>query len=195
MIRHYLNFNGTITGHSFKGSYSAQEHAFGHPEMYKGLIVVGSSLQSRYRPFSGLFPMMTLNGDLDGLFKPMRSAEAYYHNIKVFDSSEDAILNRPVVLLKDHNHQSLLQGKAIPNYIRKWDLRSSLSKSEAQNQMAQLVSAFMSVHSESKDSSNDKELIKAAVFASSQILEPLLKLLELEANSRLREPCNSDTPR
>jgi hypothetical protein len=138
---------------------------------------------------------MTLNGDLDGLFKPMRSAEAYYHSIKVFDDSEEAIVNRPVVLLKDHNHQSLLQGKAIPSYIRKWDLRSSLSKSEAQNQTAQLVSAFMSVHTTNKNSSEDKELIKAAVFASSQILEPLLELLELEANSRLREPCDSDMPR
>ena len=184
-----------LTGHSSKGAAAAQDHAFKSREEYAGIIVVSSTLLSQYRgqQQQGSTPFMSLNGDMDGVFKPLRSAVSYFHANMA--QGNDPLMH-PILLLPGLNHFSLLSGSQPPPQFEKRDLSQTVSEDQAHARLADIVSAFITVHSHlPTDTVNEaRSLILDQISSSSRVLKPMVELLELEANHQLQKACDSDMP-
>ena len=149
---------------------------------------------SDYRSLKNKIPFLSINGDMDGLFKPLRSAEAYYHCIKSASNPAQALNTHPVILLQGHNHNSILQNpRNIRTTFAVRDLFQSIPREQAHEEITRLVVAFMGQHG-SFDSVRFSETIKQYALQSQRTLEPLVSILEFEANPRLKKPCDSDFP-
>ena len=121
MYKHGLNSNGKVflVGHSL-GGFAVQEYAHDHPEDIHGLILLGSVLLRKYRNELAI-PVMSINGELDAQFKPMRSAEAFYHQI--LGKSFKERMHYPVIILPLLTHMAPSSYHSVPPLVAKSDIR------------------------------------------------------------------------
>lgn len=157
--------------------------------------MVGSTLLSQHRAQQqDATPFMSLNGDMDGIFKPLRSAVSYFHTTATHGDP----LMHTVLMLPGLNHFSLISGIVPPSLFKAKDLLQTLSEEQAHARLAALVSAFLTNHSHLLVGTDvvDKarSLILNHISSSRRLIKPMVELLELEANHYLQKPCDSDTP-
>jgi hypothetical protein len=186
-VPHFIfgNFFLNILVHSLKSNYAVQKKVFSNPAPWAGVITFGSCLLPEFREEMHLVPLMSINGENDGIFRPLRSAESYYHIMKISQNRTKTLLNHPVIYLQGVNHGSVLNGYSLPE-----DLISPLRKLDGYNVISTLVGAFIE-RGLSEEASNI--IIQSATESEARIL-PMLNLLYLEANMRLKHPCDSDRP-
>jgi hypothetical protein len=150
------------------------------------VITFGSCLLPEFREEMHLVPLMCINGENDGIFRPLRSAESYYHIMKRSQNRTKTLLNHPVIYLEGLNHGSVLNTK----FRSAEDLISPIGKLEGYTAISTLVGAFIE-RERSEEASNI--IIQSATDSEARIL-PMVNLLYLEANIRLKHPCDSDRP-
>jgi hypothetical protein len=182
-----------LLGYTASAGFTVQNFAVNHLDEISGIILVGSSILPENRDRLTRMPVLTLSGDMDGIFKPMRAAEAYYH------ASKESWLH-PVILLKGHNHAMLLsEGVPLAPIFINYDLHSSIPKSQSIVEAAKMISAFIMIHDETgllppAVIQHAKDYLADGLSSSQAVLKPLVDVLELEANPRLRNQCDSDNP-
>lgn len=116
-----------LIGHSL-GAAAAMREASAYPKEYAATILLGASVQ---RPFytSGFpTPILTLNGQLDGLHRISRVAEAFFN---LFDRKKvslvDGVGSNPVIIVKGATHMQFADGVDPPKVVKNLDLVPQVS--------------------------------------------------------------------
>ena len=167
-----------------------QKIVFSDPVGWAGMISFGAYMFPEFRKDMNLIPLMSINGENDGVFRPMRNAESYFHIIQNSPNHTKAFFDHPVIFLERMNHGSVLNSQLSRVNIFEQDLPSVLPKSIAHAKISKLLSAFM----EREISHEAAAIIFQNALESEERLKPMVLLLEIEANTRLKRPCNSDNP-
>jgi hypothetical protein len=157
----------------------------------KGLILEGSVLLRGTRKvqedgktkFNLNLPTLTLCGELDGLMRITRCAEAYYHQIENIDASQKDLF--PVVPLKGFSHWRFSSG-ALPSNVLNNDLVAEITEDEAHYQSALAIIGFIG-----KIVGNHK----ASQVAPTQVydIKPMVEAMKLENSYYIRDACYSQT--
>ena len=91
-------------------------------------------------------PTLTLGAELDGLMRITRLTEALYHSvIRVGEGVKDPIREFPVIVIEGANHLQFSDESNIPLMVKMRDLKAEISQSEAHNEIAKAISAFLDV--------------------------------------------------
>ncbi|CAK9107012.1 Uncharacterized protein SCF082_LOCUS49830 [Durusdinium trenchii] len=177
-----------LMGHSL-GAVGCQLYLTGSGHgKFDALILTGSTILRRYRN-SSLPPTLTLDGDLDGLLRVSRQAEAYFHQVERAGAQET--LDRPVVILEGLNHWSFSSGP-LPSNVASHDLRAEVSTVEGHQLIGEVVSDYLAATL--GGSVSGKSRMVQAVQRTGELLQPLLEALKMEGYRHLQPPCNSDYP-
>jgi len=157
----------------------------------KGLILEGSVLlrgtrkvqANGFTKFNINLPVLTLCGELDGLMRITRCAEAYYHQVENIDQSQKDLY--PIVPLKGFSHWRFSSG-ALPSNVQSNDLTAEITEDEAHNQVALAINGFIG-----KIVGNHK----AASVSASQVydIKPMVEAMKLENSYYLKDACFSQT--
>ena len=194
------NEHGTLyAGHSVGGAllpYIVKDSeklppGFDSPE---ALILMASFLVREFRteaiedvgPGQYKFPtkVLTIGGDLDGLARVTRMAEAYYNQIVTSDQGkETATKTLPVTVIEGVTHMQFASGQ-IPKNVLKKDLIPEVSYDEAHKAIASDVAAFM--RGLYDDNWTDLE---TRVEETAKLVEPIVDALLLEGYHQFKPPC------
>ena len=104
-----------------------------------GLVLYGSTLLRSHRASPLPVPTLTVDGDLDGLLRVTRQAEAFHHQVARASSTPP---RDPVVLLRGLSHWSVSSGTP-PSNVRKNDLKPEVAEADGHDQIARLVAAHL----------------------------------------------------
>jgi len=182
-----------IMGHSLGGVFcQLYVEGAGRGKM-DALVLTGATVLRKYRNSAKLPPTLTLDGDLDGLLRITRQAEAYFHQV-VKVGGAAAEMDRPVVLLEGLNHWSFSSGD-LPSNVKKNDIRAEVSVEAGHAMIGQAVSDyFTSLFGSGSIKQAAQQKMVDAVKKTGEILDPVLAALHLEGYHYLNPPCNSDFP-
>ena len=178
-----------------------------------GLVVMSGALQRKYRPDQNgqfvyceepssnvvesgddandsdapqqSYPILTLSGELDGLFRIMRVAEARYHSNKHG-------FHQPVIVISGANHMSFASGP-VPLFVRLNDLKSEVDEAVAHKEIARATVAFMTAHNPflvHKLRLDARQVLQRVLKASDNFLAPLIESLLLEGSFHIKPACN-----
>lgn len=168
-----------------------------------GLILLSSGIERKFRYAAGetpkldpKLPILTISGELDGLFRVFRLAESFYHQLLApVDMSEDmAVLYRPVVVMENANHMSMVSGSPVPRFVALNDIPADASPSDVQAEVAVVMTAFLSYHlprDTMVPARTPSETILRLTFTKGiDYFGPIIQALELEGSYRLKPSCN-----
>jgi hypothetical protein len=149
-----------------------------------GLIMLSGTLQRKYRPdtlghFLGFdYRILSLSGDLDGLFRVSRMAESLYHC--------QPSANCQVWVIRGASHASFAGGNA-PAFVRLNDLKPELCPEESTAQISNALAVYIKflLSHDIDDEFNDFST------RARSLLQPFILQLRLEGSYHLKPTCNS----
>eukprot|EP00747_Dinoflagellata_sp_TGD_P186426 gnl/TRDRNA2_/TRDRNA2_43437_c0_seq1.p1 gnl/TRDRNA2_/TRDRNA2_43437_c0~~gnl/TRDRNA2_/TRDRNA2_43437_c0_seq1.p1 ORF type:complete len:562 (-),score=94.96 gnl/TRDRNA2_/TRDRNA2_43437_c0_seq1:48-1733(-) len=175
-------------GHSL-GTVFIQEHLFthhgdrgplnGHVEVV-GQVLMGGFIQRKYMYPSWTYPVttLTIGGELDGLARPTRIAEAIY----MARGKEEF----PVAIIRGMTHMQFASG-APPKLVQLRDLEPEISYDAAHMAVAKLVAPYfekvIGIGSATAQEKLDPLLADTADFA-----KPIIAAFELEGSRHFNAP-------
>jgi len=152
-----------------------------------GIILFGGFINRDFRPLS--MPSLTLAGELDGVCRITRcGAEEYYHQVMYPDSRG---YNSLVLLLSGASHMSFVTGSPT-RYMLTYDFQPEVSGDDAVSDISTYVAAFLG-YQVSQSTLAQSALDRASSLAK-EFMKPIVDVMEVSGNQRLRDPCNSDFP-
>lgn len=178
-----------VFAHSLGGVFTQQHLANARAEpKFDAAILYGSTLLRSYRNTTKITaPVLTVDGDLDGLLRVTRQAEAWFHQVR--GTSPTHPPTQPVVLLEGLNHWSVSSGPA-PSNVRAHDLPAEVSEAAGHTAIANVVGAYLGALVGASGSAE----LEAALKSTADIVAPLVAAFTLEGNHRFNTPCDSDFP-
>jgi hypothetical protein len=87
-------------------------------------------------------PSLTVSGELDGLCRLTRIAEALYTQVSFAADPAAATLYMPVTVVPGMNHMEFASGEA-PEFVKQSDLQAEVTEDEAQAAAVKDIAAFM----------------------------------------------------
>lgn len=197
MTKAGMNANFTMMVAHSLGGVMAQTGT--HAAGADALVLYGATLLRNNRNTFPV-PTLTIDGDLDGLLRVTRQAEAFYNQVTVpFGTDAQSAVSRgnPVVLLEGLTHWSIASGPA-PSNVQKNDLKPEVAEDDAHAQIASLVADYIAVRMGNGDgngkSGDALASIAQAVTATAATTKPILDAMALEGFHYLTAPCDSDYP-
>lgn len=168
-------------GHSL-GSVFIQDHLAGSGSSgplggkvaVLGQVLMGGFLQRKYVYPEWIYPVttLTIGGELDGLARPTRLAEAFYHS----KGKEDF----PVVMVPGMSHLQFASGEP-PLLVKLRDLQPEVSLEAAHATIASLVAPYFEQLATGVEA-------KTSYESTADFLEPLIKSYELEGSRYFNAP-------
>lgn len=180
-----MSAKGMSASKTFYASHSPAESALlqdylsaSHEENSQpdGLVLLGSFVLRKYRTSSGDFrvPTLTLGGEVDGVCRVTRMAEAFAVNKG----------SSSVIVLPGVSHMQFASG-AASSVIQQHDLKPEVSEASAHSDIGRYVGSFLD--------SNSAELA-AGSSSTATVLGPIVEAMRQEGSEKLNVLCNSDFP-
>jgi len=154
---------------------------------YAALVVMGSYVDEdgSYGLASYPKPVLTLNVELDGgLARPGKTALWWRQHEQLVSSKGElrALLEKPVIVLPKLNHSDFCPGFDVPG-----DLLAEVSQAEATETAAEVVAAFLFIHTAAlraaKPPEEAMELIRGKIAWTREFLAPYLKAQDMERDA------------
>lgn len=196
--------HGTLySGHSVGGAllpYIVRKpdnmaDGFNSPE---GMMLLASFLVREFRteaipekgPGQYEFPtaVLTIGGELDGLSRVTRMAEAFYTQITANSNPDAAKKNLPVTVIEGVSHMQFASGQ-IPSNVMKKDLIPEVSYEEAHSKIASDMVAFISGIYDAEWDALSKRVEETKSFVA-----PIVDALLLEGYHQFKPPCYCEEP-
>ena len=188
-----------IVGHSLGGTIAQMQEANlrggmedGSPGVntprVQGMILLASYVTRKNQFILSEMPILTLGGELDGMTRIGRLAEAYAHQLDAAPEAAEAASQSPVVVLPGVNHRHFFTG-GVPFPVTMRDLASPLAPAEARHAMGRVISAFLATNLQ--QSADDGAVLRAYVTATGSLVRPLIDAMWLEGSYHLRPPCTA----
>eukprot|EP00051_Salpingoeca_urceolata_P027436 m.481480 g.481480 ORF g.481480 m.481480 type:complete len:651 (+) comp22179_c0_seq1:58-2010(+) len=131
-------------------------------------------------------PVLTIGGELDGLCRMPRMAEAFYSQIDFAADPTRAARSQPVVVIEGMSHMQFASGTP-PITVRLNDLRPEISNEAARAQTVQITAGF--IHAILSNNSTAWNTVDAAVKNTSTLVGPVIESLNMEGYSNFLPPC------
>lgn len=173
-------------GHSL-GSVFIQDHLYkyhgdagplsGKVEVL-GQVLMGGFIQRKYVYPDWTYPIstLTIGGELDGLARPTRIAEAFYH-------AQDKLVDFPVSVVRGMTHMQFSSGEP-PLLVKLRDLQPEISYEEAYAAVAKLVAPYFEkragISKDDKVSLRDDDTI--------EFVKPIIRAYEIEGSRWFNAP-------
>jgi len=164
-------------GHSL-GSVFIQTYVAELGDKARGQILMGGGLR-RDNMMDYNVPTLSLNAELDGLWRITRAAESFYHQPK----------HLPVVALMGQNHHQFASGPP-PRNVRDNDLEADVSEAVAHDEIAKVSSDFIA----SSMGKSNGSVLKSAVEKSATFFAPIVAAYELEGSRFFNMPAQFGGP-
>ena len=188
-----------IAGHSLGGTILQAQDANLHGGMedgdpgvnrprLQGMILLGSYVTRKNQFVLSQLPILTLGGELDGMTRIGRIAEAYARQIESATDRQAAAIKSPVVVLPGVNHHQYFTG-AAPLIVRKRDLLSTRKDEDARREIARVVALF--IEAQADPSADAGTQLQDYVNATGALVRPLIEAMEWEGSYHLKTPCTS----
>lgn len=173
-------------GHSL-GSVFIQDHLYkyhggtgplsGKVEVL-GQVLMGGFIQRKYLYPNWTYPVSTLTvgGELDGLARPTRIAEAFYH-------ARDRQADFPVAIVKGMTHMQFSSGEP-PLLVKLRDLQPEISYEEAYAAVAELVAPYF----EKRAGILDDDKLSSRYDDTAEFVKPIIEAYEIEGSRWLNAP-------
>lgn len=167
-----------LAGHSLGGVFLPDQLTKEFEMEIAGMIFVGS-----FEPRSGVpvdVPRLTVCGELDGLVRTSRIAEAYHQSSTETVTPNE--LHKPVVLVEGMNHFQFLEGK--PHFMKQGrDLEPEISDQQALYEVSSTIVEFLDYHTLNQDNPAMYDIqssLASRVQSSGKHLKPILDAMKLE---------------
>ena len=182
-------------GHSL-GGYMLSEFLKTNSQDVTAVVLLGSFLTREHNRLSwpggeGIidYPVavLTVGGELYGMCRVTRMAEAFYKQQTNLQASEQ-MDKFPVVILEGINHAQFISGK--PNsFIEKNDLRSEVSKADGFETISQVLVEYF----ENFQSPKNSEILNKLRDWTKEFLSPIATGFEMEGYYNFKPPCYNKT--
>ena len=177
-----------IAGHSL-GGVMTQNYTKKNTDKIKAQILMGSVLLRSHHKLNddgttkwddNIVPTLTLAGTKDGLLRPSRVAEAYWHQYKNIEADQAGKF--PIFAMEGTSHMSYMTGDA-PKAVAKKDLTPDVDDATARQTFGGAVVDFISKVVK-QDFTSD-----IAASETETVLSGLIEGMEIEGYYNLKEPC------
>jgi hypothetical protein len=179
-------------GHSLGGAM-IQMWANEHASEVDGQILLGSFLTRTWKnkyAFNYTIPTLTIGGELDGLARVTRMAEAYYTQMMDPWSPADGAKDFPVTVLKGVSHMQFSSGTP-PEAVFNRDLIPEVSNERAHSMIADDMSYFIMSRVAADATSANK--MKLRLLETKTFVQPIIDALHYEGYHNFRPPCLCET--
>ena len=182
-------------GHSLGGAM-IQMWANDHQEEVDGQILLGSFLTRSWKKdyvFNYTVPTMTIGGELDGLARVTRMAEAYYTQLldPRHPHPDDAPKNFPVTVIKGVSHMQFASGTP-PKTVFDRDLLPEVSNEVAHALIAQDMNLFLTSRV-TGDAASSYTLERVRLQETLKFVQPIIDALHYEGYHNFLPPCLCET--
>ena len=171
----YHGDNWFLAAHSL-GGVMAQNYTGGAAK-FTGQVLMGSALtrdkvsiqKNGHSQFSTYnYPTLTIGGTKDGFNRISRVSEAYWHQVKNINTSQN---NRfPIVELEGVSHAQFASESNIPSEVAKGDLKPDVSFDKAHSMIGSSIASWMSNLLHGRATTTDK--------ATVNLLAPMVYAME-----------------
>eukprot|EP00128_Syssomonas_multiformis_P017854 Colp12_sorted_trinity150504_noHs@7144 len=171
-----------FSGHSL-GSVMVQDYIAGGKAPYAaGVILAGGYIQRKYLWPTLNFPIpsLTVGGEMDGLSRITRLAEAYYQQVVKRDLKE-----HPVVVLPGVSHFQFAGDGSAPFLVRQRDLQPEVDQVTAWNNIAAVYVDFIASRLQLP---NGGSVIKQAMAKTADLVGPIIAAYEYEGGRYFNAP-------
>jgi hypothetical protein len=201
--------NRFIGGHSL-GANAAQIEGHENRGSYIAAFNFGASIERIYNTTYPI-PILSVNGELDGLQRVSRVGEAFYNHFdRQMKSISEGVWDHPIVLIPGMNHLQFADGVDPPIVVKNLDLKADIDTKDAHEAVGSIVAQFLCIHfcgfearkfSFRSDANsltpiitNSLNALVDQVGATRKFLGPMLEAFRLEGSPNLYHICNSDRP-
>ena len=174
-----------VMAHSL-GGVMTQTYATGNKGAVDAYVLYGATVLRSNRDKDLGAPVLTLDGDLDGLLRVTRQAEAWWHQHKT--------PTQPVVLLPGLNHWSISSGDP-PSNVKKYDIPAEVAEDAAHKAISSaLVDWLLTLFGSGDAKAAADKAMGARLASTATMVAPLISGLQMEGSPHLQTSCNSDYP-
>ena len=162
-----------------------------------GMFLLGSFLTRKYKTATTdegrpqvefPVPTLTVGGELDGLCRISRIAEALYTQITFSADPGSATDFMPVTVIDGMNHMQFASGEP-PSFVKNNDIQSEIEEDAAHLAVVSDVSAFLTSIVEEKPS----DYIRKRVAQTVEYVKPVTDALLIEGYEQFLPPCYCET--
>ena len=129
-------------------------------------------------------PVLSIGGELDGLARISRFAEAYYNQIEQNTDPNEAKKQLPITMVEGMTHMQFASGP-IPREVMKRDLLPEISYDDAHfmvaNDMTNFAIAVLNL--------NNWDKLNERIEFSKKLLSPMIEAMKIEGYHQLKPPC------
>lgn len=169
-----------------------------------GLVLMGSFLTREYKtgktadgrpqvefPWA---PTLTVGGELDGLCRLPRIAEALYTQVSFSADPSAAARSMPVVTIEGMNHMQFAAGTP-PKFVADNDLKAEISEDEAHKRVAEDVVQFLSALESTVSAVSEASWRRVSdrVQESTKFTQPIVDAFKMEGYFQYLPPCYCET--
>lgn len=182
-----------LAGHSLGGAM-VQLWSDTNKERVSAQILMGAFLTRSWKKdyiFQYSVPTLTIAGELDGLARPTRMAEAYY--TQLLDPAQSQTSNSklfPVLVVKGVTHMQFASGTP-PELVQKRDLLPEISYDEAHAKIASDSVTF--INTILGLSSDALPALQQRLTETGEFVGPIIEALHYEGYHNFRPPCLCST--
>lgn len=151
-----------------------------------GQVLMGGFLQRKYNWPTKTYPVttLTIGGELDGLARCTRLAEAFH--------SADGNVDFPVVIVPGMTHMQFSSGDP-PALVKARDLQPEITYDEAHVAVAKVVASYFGKLAGSSGKADGSVLVQA-VSATAEFVKPIIAAYELEGGRYFNAPAQYGGP-
>lgn len=180
-----------FAGHSLGGAM-LHPWAADNAERVAGQILMGSFITRAFKEnykfaYPSTVPTLTIGGELDGLARVTRLAEAFYTQVSAADDVEEAERTFPVTVVAGVTHMQFASGEP-PDNVRNRDLLPEVSYDEAHALIAADAVAFLSSQLSPRSEKGSQKLLQR-VQETREFVQPIITALQLEGYHNFLPPC------
>jgi hypothetical protein len=174
---------GSVFIQDHLNAYHGSKGPMGGKVKVLGQVLMGGFLQRKYNWPKKTYPVstLTIGGELDGLARCTRLAEAFY--------AADGAADFPVVIVPGMTHMQFSSGKP-PALVKARDLIPEITYDQAHSQVASLIASYFGKVAGVEDGSS----LKSAVSATSDFVKPIIAAYNLEGGRYFNAPAQYGGP-
>ena len=154
-----------------------------------GQILLGSFILRKWRNQTDGYPVKTLTvgGELDGLSRITRMAEAYYHGV-LFPRHPGF----PVVVFNGVSHMQFASGDP-PFLVKERDLKPEVTYDQAHAMISGAMSDFIA-STLNGGAGEEAQKLAALVAQTEALVGPVIEAMEMEGFYNFKPPCYDNPP-